>query len=90
MRLDLFLKRCCLTRRRSEAKRACDNGIVTLDDRPAKAGREVQPGQRVGIAFTDRYLEVEILKLPHGNISRAAARAFYRVIRDQAREAVDF
>ena len=86
MRLDLYLKRCCLTKRRSEAKRACENGIVTLDDRPAKAGREVHTGQRVAIRFTDRHLEVEILKLPERNVSKKAAPSFYRVIRDEARE----
>ena len=89
MRLDLFLKQCCLVRRRSEAKRACDNGIVTVDDQPAKAGRVVRPGQRVGIAFADRYLQVEISKLPRGNVSRAAARACYRVVQDEACEAAD-
>jgi len=90
MRLDLFLKQCCLTRQRSEAKRACDNGIVTVDDRLAKAGRIVRPGQRVGIAFVDRYLEVEISRLPHGNVSRYAAKTCYRVVRDEAREVTDY
>ena len=90
MRLDLFLKRCCLTRRRSEAKQACDNGIVTVDDQLAKAGRIVRPGQRVAIGFIDRYLEVEISKLPHRNVSKASAKTYYRVVRDEAREAIDF
>jgi len=85
MRLDLYLNRCCLTKRRSEAKRACDNGIVKVDDRPAKASREVQPGQRVEILFTDRHLEVEILNLPLGNVSRKAAPSYYRVIQDETR-----
>ena len=90
MRLDLFLKRCCLIRRRSEARRACDNGIVSVDGRPAKAGRLVRPGQRVCLAFTDRYVEVEILQLPNGNLSKAMARTCYRVIRDEAREGIEF
>ena len=90
MRLDLFLKRCCLTRRRSEAKQACDNGIVSVDDQPAKAGRAVRPGNRIGVAFTDRYLEVEVLTLPKGNVSKAMAPTHYRVIRDEARELDEF
>ena len=90
MRLDLFLKRCCIIRRRSEAKRACDNGIVTVDGQPAKAGRIVHAGQRVGISFMDRYLEFEVLELPRGNVSKADARGHYRVIRDEARDATDF
>ena len=90
MRLDLFLKRCCLTRRRSEAKRACDNGIVMLDGRRAKPGQAVGPGKRVSISFLDRYLELEILKLPAGNVSRTDARSYYEVLRDEACEVTDF
>ena len=86
MRLDVFLNKCCLTRRRSEAKRACENGIVTVDDQTAKASRLVQVGQTVAIAFADRYLEVEILELPRGNISKKMASDYYRVILDEVRE----
>ncbi len=90
MRLDLYLKRCCLTRRRSEAKRACENGIVMLDGRRAKPGQAVVPGRRVSISFLDRYLELEVLKLPAGNVSRTEARTYYEVLRDEVREVTDF
>jgi ribosome-associated heat shock protein Hsp15 len=89
MRLDLYLKRCCLVKHRSEAKRACDNGIVTVDGVLAKPGREVHPGQRVAIAFLDRFLEVEILGLPGGSVSKVQAQAYRRVVRDEAREVVE-
>ena len=81
----MYIKRCCLTRRRTEAKRACDNGIVSLDGHPAKASRDVQPGQRLEIRFTDRILEVEILEVPQGNVSKKAALSCYRIIRDEYR-----
>jgi len=90
MRLDLFLKRCCILRRRSEAKRACDNGIVSVDGHPAKAGRTVQPGQRIEISFMDRYFAFEIVDLPRGNVAKASAQTYYHVLRDDVREAVDF
>lgn len=90
MRLDLFLKKCCLIKRRSDAKRACDNGIVTVGDQPAKAGRDVQPGQRIAIAFLDRFLEVEVLELPTGNVPRSKAHLFHRVVRDEARDLTEF
>ena len=90
VRLDLFLKTCRLMKRRSEAKRACDNGIVSVEGTPAKAAREVKPGDIVAIAFVDRLLDIEILELPKGNVPRAQAKTFYRVERDEAREALDF
>lgn len=86
MRLDQYLKTCCLVKRRSEAKRACDNGIVSIDGTVAKAAREVRPGDRISIAFTDRYLDLEVLDLPRGNVSKSQAQSFYRVERDEARE----
>lgn len=86
MRLDVFLNKCCIVRRRSEAKRACDNGIVTVDGQVAKASRILQAGQTVCIEFTDRFLEFEIIDVPKGNVSRKQAPDFYHIVRDEARE----
>ncbi|HCK10484.1 MAG: heat-shock protein Hsp15 [Gemmatimonadetes bacterium] len=90
MRVDLYLKTICLMKRRSEAKRACDNGIVSIGGVQAKAAREVHAGDRIAIAFTDRYLDIEVLELPKGNIPKAQAREYYRVERDEERDALDF
>ena len=90
MRLDLFLKKCFLIKRRSDAKRACDNGIVKLDDHVAKAGRDVVPGQRLAIAFLDRFLEVEVIALPTGNVAKGHAHRYHRLLRDEPRDVSDF
>jgi len=86
MRLDVFLNKCCIVKRRTEAKRACDNGIVTVDDHVSKASRELVAGQRVQIAFTDRLLEFEVLAVPEGNVARKDASSYYRILRDEAQE----
>lgn len=86
MRLDVFLNTCCIVKRRTEAKRACDNGIVTVDGQVTKASREVAVGQHVHIAFTDRHLEFEVLDVPTGNVSRKNAAKYYHVLRNEARE----
>ena len=44
MRVDLYLKTICLMKRRSEAKRACDNGIVSIGGVQAKAARDRRLG----------------------------------------------
>lgn len=81
MRIDLLLSRLCLFKTRSQAARACDEGRVFLNDRPAKAAAEVRPGDR--IRWTDRFVRwedaVEILSVPEGSVSRAAARDHYRM-----------
>lgn len=61
-----------------------------MDGTRAKAGREVREGERIEIAFTDRLLEIEILGLPRGNVSKAQAQTFYRIERDEVRDALDF
>ena len=82
MRLDLFLTKSRLIKRRALAKEACDRGIVFVDGHQAKAGREVSEGQRLRIDFTSRTVEVEILRLPRGNISKKEAGELYRLLRE--------
>ena len=41
MRLDVFLKRAGLIKQRSLAKEICDNGLVKMDGRIAKAGKGI-------------------------------------------------
>ncbi len=86
MRLDLFLTKSRLIKRRSLAKTACENGIVWLDGHRAKAGKEVSAGQKISIDFSSRFLEVVILRLPRGNVSRKEARELYTVLRETPKE----
>ena len=41
MRLDKYLKVSRLIKRRTVANEACDNGLVTVNDKPARASYEV-------------------------------------------------
>lgn len=90
MRLDLFLTKSRLIKRRSLAKTACEKGIVRVDGHRAKAGREISPGQRITIDFTSRLLAVEILRLPRGNVSKKEARELYAVLRETRKEPEPF
>ena len=83
MRVDLFLSRCYLIGRRAMARKACENGIVYVDGERAKPSKEVRVGHRVTVKFRDRHLEVEILELPVRTVSKAAASALYRIVRDE-------
>jgi ribosome-associated heat shock protein Hsp15 len=82
MRIDLCLSGLCLFKTRSQAGRACDEGKVWLNGQQARSAKDVHPGDR--IRFTDRLgrieQEVEVLVLPEGSVSRAAAHDMYRLI----------
>jgi ribosomal 50S subunit-recycling heat shock protein len=82
MRIDLCLSLLCLFKTRSQAGRACAEGRVFLNGQPARASRNVEPGDL--IRFQDRLgrieEEVEVLALPAASTSKKAARDLVRVI----------
>ena len=51
MRLDKYLKVSRLIKRRTVANEACDNGLVTVKGKPARASYDVKPGDRIAIRF---------------------------------------
>lgn len=83
MRLDVFLHKTCLMKSRSMAGEACHRGKVLLDGAPARASRELHPGQRVVIDLGRGPLELEILQIPQGNVPKAKALEYYRVVSDR-------
>ena len=51
MRIDKYLKIARLIKRRTVAHDACTQERILLNDRPAKPGAEVKPGDRIEICF---------------------------------------
>ena len=81
MRLDSYLKLSRLVPRRSAAKDLCDAEGVAVNGQPAKAGREVRPGDRIELRLPARDLAVEVLALPASrSVSKDAARELFRVL----------
>ena len=54
MRLDKYLKVSRIIKRRTVAKEACDGGRVSINGRVAKAGSEVEVGDKISIRFRGR------------------------------------
>lgn len=86
MRLDQFLSESRLIKRRTQAKLACDKGLVFLDGIKAKPGKEVKPGQKIVLNLTQRKIELEILKLPLKNLRKEEAKELYRVISEEIKK----
>ncbi len=63
MRLDKYLKVSRLIKRRSVANEACDGGRVMVNDKVAKAGTKVKVGDIIEIAFGNKSVKAEILKI---------------------------
>ena len=83
LRLDVFLNKVRLLKSRTLAKEACDRGKITVNGETAKGSRSVHPGDSVRIDLGVRFIEVEVLEVPGGQVSRKDARDLYRVIEDR-------
>jgi len=79
VRLDKFLKVSRVIKRRTVAKEVCDQGQVAINGRAAKAGTEVQPGDRVEISLGERVIRLEILEV-RDNVAARDASGLYRII----------
>ena len=86
MRLDSFLSDVRLIKRRTQAKKACENQIVWVDGKIAKPSKEVKVGQRILVDFTSRTVEIEVLDIPKGNVKRDEADTFYKLLRDERKK----
>ena len=77
-RLDLWLDIACLFRTRSEAQKACKLGRVDVNGQPAKAHREIRPGDEIVISRPlGRKQTVVVEGLADRHIAKAEARALY-------------
>ncbi len=81
MRIDKYLKNARIIKRRTVAKEACDQGRVLVNDRKAKPGTEVVPGDRIDLRLGSKMLSVEVLIcLDHA--TKLTAETMYMVIGD--------
>ena len=79
MRLDKWLKVSRLIKRRTVANEACDNGLVTVNGKPARASYDVKVGDKISIEFGARTLTVEVLAVAEA-VRKDDAAAMYRDI----------
>ena len=79
MRLDKYLKVSRLIKRLAVANEACDNGLVTVNGKPARASYEVKEGDQITLRFGVRTVTVEVLSVQE-TVRQSDAAALYRQI----------
>ena len=79
MRLDKYLKVSRLITRRTVANEACDNGLVTVNDKPARASYEVKEGDKISLRFGARTITVEVVSVQE-TVRQSEAAAMYRQV----------
>ena len=79
MRLDKYLKVSRLIKRRTVANEACDNGLVTVNDKPARASYEVKEGDKISLRFGVRTITEEVVSVQE-TVRQSEAAAMYRQV----------
>lgn len=77
MRLDKYLKVSRLIKRRTVANEACDNGLVSVNGKPARASYEVKAGDRISLRLGAREVTVEVLSVQE-TVRQSDAAALYK------------
>jgi len=89
MRLDLFLKKTSIAKRRTFAKRLCDEGCVMVNDRIAKAGRLVEPGDVIELRRRERVTRLRVMRLPSRSQRSREAGECYEIIEERKEKILD-
>ena len=79
MRIDKYLKNSRLIKRRTVAKEACDQGRVTVNDKPAKAGTDVEAGDIIHIEFGNSSITVRVMQTPE-SVRKEEAAGMYEIL----------
>lgn len=79
MRLDQFLQKTGIVKRRSLAKEICDRGMVELNGKKAKAAHEVAPKDTLSVKFHDRRCTYAVLGIPLGNVKKETRVEFVQL-----------
>ena len=61
------------------ANEACENGLVTVNGKPARASYEVKEGDQISLRFGGRTITVEVLSVQE-TVRQNEAAALYRQI----------
>ena len=79
MRLDKYLKVSRLSKRRTVANEACDNGRISVNGRVVKASYDVKVGDKIEISMGTRTVAVEVLQVAE-NVRKDDASAMYKEV----------
>jgi len=76
LRLDKFLKVSRIIKRRALAKEVCGRQQIKINDRTAKAGTVVQPGDVLEILLGQRLLKIRVTELREAVPAKQAAELY--------------
>ncbi|MGO1468922.1 MAG: RNA-binding S4 domain-containing protein [Tissierella sp.] len=79
MRIDKFLKNSRIIKRRTVAKKACEQGKVLINEKKAKPGDSIQVSDKITINFGNGSKAFEVLKVKD-NVAKSGASDLYKIL----------
>ena len=79
MRLDLFLSKVGLIKRRTIAKELADNGLIKINGQSGKAGKEINEGDIIAVGGKRAFV-VEVKKVPGGSVRKEDRQDYFKTL----------
>jgi ribosomal 50S subunit-recycling heat shock protein len=79
MRLDQFLSKTGLIKRRANAKEMADNGLIRVNGRRSKPSADLKEGDIIQIGG-NRPATIEVKKIPAGSVKKETREDYYRIL----------
>jgi len=79
MRLDQFVSRIGIIKRRTVAKEMADNGLIKKNGSRCKAGGDIKPGDIISIGG-NKPITIEVMAVPAGNVKKEDRENYYKPI----------
>ena len=76
MRLDQYLSKLGIIKRRTVAKEMADGGMIKVNNRRAKPSADVNTGDIVSVGG-NRQITIEIKNIPAGNVKKEERENYY-------------
>jgi ribosomal 50S subunit-recycling heat shock protein len=83
VRLDLFLKKTHLVKRRELARELCEEGMVRVNGTPRKPSHEVRLGDELLFPLYNRIIRARVLNLPDGAVPKGDQWSFIEVLEEK-------
>lgn len=80
MRVDQLLNKLCLIKTRGIANKACHKGLISINDKKAKASTKVIEADVISLSLNGYKTVIKITIIPNGNVSKKSALDYYELI----------
>ncbi len=83
MRIDLFLKKVLIIKRRTLAQELIKSGRVFLNGQMAKPGKDVKEGDVIIFPLRKRKLTIKIKAIPNRPVKKGDELNYYEVLKEE-------